>query len=347
MAAPSQAPQYTAAPAGHGYSAQYSQPQASQYGAWQQPQLAQPGQQPPQPRQQWAPATLDATQNGPGCRQPHHNADVPCRGQEGPRCQSEDCLNLNIYCPSAQSPSGYPVLFYIYGGAFNEGMNWGPLNIYDGSELAARGGVCVVSTNYRLGVLGFLVTSETPGNQAIMDQRAAMAWTKANILQFGGNPDLMTIWGESAGAMSVAVHMVSPPSRGLFQRAVMQSNVAAFQYQYKLGQQATFGSKFFQLANCTAGDLACVRKLDAKQAIGFGEKAAGSSTEALIDRIIEGGHIEDAFAMQWAPVVDGKELPGQPLALFARGEFTKVPVLIGKRESHDYLCLPYSCLFLG
>ena len=74
---------------------------------------------------------------------------------QGPRCQSEDCLNLNVYCPAAKPelPGGYPVMFWIYGGAFNEGMNWGPLGLYDGTKLAAKGGVCVVATNYRLGVL--------------------------------------------------------------------------------------------------------------------------------------------------------------------------------------------------
>jgi carboxylesterase type B len=75
----------------------------------------------------------------------------------------------------------------------------------------------------------------------------------------------MTLWGESAGAMSTAVHLVSPLSEGLFERAIMESNVAAFQYQYKLGQRTTFGAKFFQLANCTNGDLACAQKLGAKQ----------------------------------------------------------------------------------
>ena len=147
---------------------------------------------PPQPRQPWL-DVLNCTLNGPGCRQPHHNADVPCGGKQGARCQSEDCLNLNLYCPSvppsqAGFPQGYPTIFWIYGGAFNEGMNWGPLGIYDGSQLSARGGVCVVATNYRLGVLGFLVSKDQPGNQAILDQRMAMQWTQENIAKFGGNP---------------------------------------------------------------------------------------------------------------------------------------------------------------
>ena len=158
---------------------------------------------PPQPREPWT-APFNASQHGVGCVQPHHNPDVPCDGD--PRCQSEDCLRLSVYCPAgAQS---LPVYFWIYGGAFNEGMNYGPLDVYEGSELAARGGICVVAPNYRLGVLGFLVTDETPGNQAIKDQRAALLWARDNIASFGGDPDRITIGGQSAGAMSVLVHLV-------------------------------------------------------------------------------------------------------------------------------------------
>ena len=104
---------------------------------------------PPQPRAPWAPETLDATQNGPGCQQPHHNADVPCGGKDPEHCQSEDCLRLSVYCP--EGATNVPVMFWIYGGAFNEGMNWGPIGLYNGSELAHRGGVCVVAPNYRRG----------------------------------------------------------------------------------------------------------------------------------------------------------------------------------------------------
>ena len=116
-------------------------------------------------------------------------------------------------------------------------MNWGPLPgadrpAYDGANLAANGGICVVAANYRLGVLGFLVLDDdAKGNQAIQDQRAAMQWTRDNIAAFGGDPDAITIGGQSAGAMSTAVHLVSPHSAGLFHRAILQSAVAAFQYQ--------------------------------------------------------------------------------------------------------------------
>lgn len=289
---------------------------------------------PPQPRTPWT-SPLDCTQNGPGCRQPHHNPDVPCGGQEGPRCQSEDCLNLDVYCPSKPAPTadGYPVMFWIYGGAFNEGMNWGPLNIYEGHEVVARGNVCVVATNYRLGVLGFLVTPEASGNQAIQDQRMAMQWTRDNIKNFGGNPNLVTIWGESAGAMSVSIHMVSPLSQGLFHRAIMESNVAAFRYQKKSDQAETFGARFAKITNCSSvANLTCLRALSGPSAITLGEKASENTDTNVIDRILEGGFVEDAFAMQWAPVIDTPDLPDEPLNLFAAGKFAKVPVIVGTNQ---------------
>jgi acetylcholinesterase/cholinesterase len=225
-------------------------------------------------------------------------------------------------------------MFWIYGGAYDEGMNYGPLGIYDGSELAAQGQVCVVATNYRLGVLGFLVTEEHKGNYAIQDQRAAMKRVQANVANFGGNPLSVTIWGESAGAMSVSIHLVSPNSAGLFHRAIMESNVAAFRYTKAENQYLSFGREFASLSGCVQSNLTCLRALDAKDAIRFGEKAAGNVGSDIIARILEGGHVEDAFAMQWSPVVDpgGGDLPDLPLHLFTSGKFNKVPVLLGTNQ---------------
>ena len=108
-----------------------------------------------------------------------------------------------------------------------------------------------MATNYRLGVLGFLVHNGARGNQAIQDQRAAMRWAIANIRNFGGNPSQLTVWGESAGAMSVAVHLVSPASRGLFQRAILESNVAAFRYQKAIDQVRMTATPPFALGSIT------------------------------------------------------------------------------------------------
>ena len=258
---------------------------------------------------------------------------MPCGGDES--CQSEDCLHLSVYCPAGVT--AVPVFFWIYGGAFNEGMNWGPLpgadrsGLYDGANLAATGGICVVAANYRLGVLGFLVLDDDgKGNQAIQDQRAAMQWTRDNIAAFGGDPDSITIGGQSAGAMSTAVHLVSPHSAGLFHRAILQSAVAAFQYQRASVQKLAFGHKFASLTGCgSLSNTTCLRALTPRQAINFGEKASGDVVSSIVDRILEGGRVEDAFAMQWSPVVDGDELSDQPLKLMAKGTWNQVPLLIG------------------
>jgi para-nitrobenzyl esterase len=109
-------------------------------------------------------------------------------------------------------------MLWFHGGAFDEGSNRGPLGLYNGAGIAARGNVCVVGANYRLGVLGALVTDdgteETRGNQLLKDQRAAMEWVQEEIAHFGGDPAAVTIWGESAGAMSVMLYgaLLSLPS---------------------------------------------------------------------------------------------------------------------------------------
>ena len=205
---------------------------------------------------------------------------------------------------------------------------------YDGAYMAGRGGVCVVGANYRLGVLGAMVTWEQEGdggnrgNQGLKDQRQAMVWAKREIAAFGGDPSRVTIWGESAGAMSVGLHLVSPGSAGLFSRAIMESNVAGFQYQAWDAQEATFGQAFKKASNCTikgnaTAVLACLRALPAKLAIRIGENVAGKAGPAIIDRILEGGRPEDALAMQWAPVVDGVEIPDQPIKMWEAGDFHK------------------------
>ncbi|XP_041854159.1 uncharacterized protein ces2b [Melanotaenia boesemani] len=142
---------------------------------------------------------------------------------------SEDCLYLNIYTPANRANNAkLPVMVWIHGGGFNMGS----ASIYDGSALAAYQDVVVVVIQYRLGLLGFLSTGDEhmSGNFGLLDQVQALRWIKENIHNFGGNPDLVTIFGESAGGVSVSLHLLSPLSDGLFHRAIAESGTAAIDF---------------------------------------------------------------------------------------------------------------------
>ncbi|OWF40001.1 carboxylesterase 1C-like [Mizuhopecten yessoensis] len=182
----------------------------------------------PEARRAW-PGTLDATRFGPSCMQillPAYNKFLPNLNQ------SEDCLLLNIYVPRDMSQSSNrSVMVWIHGGSyiFGQGM------LYDGSYLALTGDVVVVTINYRLGVFGFLSTSSTGGlrgNYGLWDQHMALQWVKDNIAAFGGNPNSVTIFGESAGGFSVSLQAIIPQNQGLFQRVIAQSGNAVSRFAY-------------------------------------------------------------------------------------------------------------------
>jgi para-nitrobenzyl esterase len=144
--------------------------------------------------------------------------------------ESEDCLSLNLWTPAADD-GRRPVLFWIHGGGFSHGSGTQPH--YDGGPLAERGDVVVVSANYRLGALGYLFLGAHGGsdwgaatNVGQLDQIAALRWMHDNIAAFGGDPDNVTIFGQSAGAVAVATLLAMPAARGLFAKAVAQSGTA-------------------------------------------------------------------------------------------------------------------------
>ena len=185
--------------------------------------------QPPVPKTAWAPATLNATAFGTVCIQGSH-VDAGF---------GEDCLFLNVYTParntiaSEQDGSGstraLPVMLWIHGGSYVSGAS----NQYPGEALvaASNGTVVVITINYRLNVFGFLGSKElktrspdgTTGNYGIEDQRLAMSWARQHIAAFGGDPDQITIFGESAGGNSVINHLAQPASFPLYQRAIVES----------------------------------------------------------------------------------------------------------------------------
>ncbi|KAL1480777.1 hypothetical protein MTO96_050760 [Rhipicephalus appendiculatus] len=173
---------------------------------------------PPIPKKPWQ-GTVDATGGNTACPQVAEHAIL-----KGNVTFTEDCLYLNVWAPVAATDSGSrPVLVWIYGGAFSFGSANMP--IYNAAWLAALGDVVVVSMNYRLGILGFMNANslEAPGNVGLLDQNMALKWVQRNIEHFGGDPALVTLFGESAGSMCTHAHIMSPLSQGLFKRAVMMS----------------------------------------------------------------------------------------------------------------------------
>ena len=180
---------------------------------------------PPQPPEPWE-GERDATEFGASC----HQAPAADEGfyAQPELTESEDCLFLNIWVPADHVDAGFPVMVWIHGGGFMFGSSSLPL--YDGEALA-RAGVVVVTVNYRLGLLGFFahpaLTAESPngasGNQGLHDQVAALQWVRDNIAAFGGDPSNVTIFGESAGSISVCYLAATPLADGLFQKAIGQS----------------------------------------------------------------------------------------------------------------------------
>jgi para-nitrobenzyl esterase len=186
---------------------------------------------PPQPVRAW-PEVRPATEFGPACAQTPFMLGLFGEDASVLPPTSEDCLYLNIWTTNADNASApLPVMVWIHGGGFSTGWGGppGPLNPYDGAHLA-RSGAVVVTLNYRLGVLGFLAhpalsaeAGGASGNYAFMDQIAALRWVKQNIAEFGGDPDRVTVFGQSAGAMSIATLLSTPAAEGLIDRAILQS----------------------------------------------------------------------------------------------------------------------------
>jgi para-nitrobenzyl esterase len=189
--------------------------------------------QPPRPLESWK-GVRSADRFAPACAQEPIGSLLPWTEEYMHQGEtSEDCLYLNIWTGAKSENERLPVMVYIYGGAFTQGSN--AVSIYNGESLAKKGVVLVIP-NYRVGPLGFLAHSEltkesdhsTSGNYGLLDQTSALWWVHKNISAFGGNPDNVTLFGQSAGARSVAMLMQSPLAEGLFSRAIIQSGPGLF-----------------------------------------------------------------------------------------------------------------------
>lgn len=228
---------------------------------------------------------------------------------------SEDCLALNVWTPGCDG-ARRPVMVWIHGGAFETGS--GGIPWYDGTNLARRGAV-VVTINYRLGALGFLhldgLGGESfagSGNTGISDQVAALRWVHHNIEAFGGDPGNVTIFGESAGAMSVGTLLGVPEARGLFHKAILQSGAAS---TLTTPAAATRVAERF-LAQLGDVPPARLRELEVAELL-----------EAQRALALQGNAIDTGLPFQ--PVVDGVVVPAQPLRAVEAGDLADVPVLVG------------------
>ncbi len=252
--------------------------------------------------------TRKATSFAPACVQ--NGVSMP---GEKPPVTSEDCLYLNIWTPAKAGGAGhFPVLVWIHGGGFENGATSMPL--YWGDKLAQRG-IVFVSIAYRLGPLGFLAHAEltaesahkSSGNYGLLDQIAALEWIRRNIAAFGGDPQQVTIAGQSSGAMSVSMLMASPRAKGLFHRAIGQSGGLFEPLQlapsYLLANAERDGKKY--VASVGAGSISALRKLPVMDLLG-GE--AGSVNH---------------------PVIEPYVLPAAPYDAFSSGSYNDVPVLVG------------------
>jgi para-nitrobenzyl esterase len=202
---------------------------------------------PPQAASPWT-GVRNADHFGASCMQNQAGSRLPWTEEfmtQGPI--SEDCLFLNVWTAAANAGAKQAVMFWIYGGGFGEGS--GQVAVYDGAQLAKKG-VIVVSVNYRVGPLGFLAHPDlsresehhVSGNYGILDQIAALQWVHRNIAAFGGDPSRVTIFGQSAGALSVTALMRSPLAKGLFARAIAQSGPGLLRSN-ALGANATLADR--------------------------------------------------------------------------------------------------------
>lgn len=271
---------------------------------------------PPQPAKSWQ-GTRPAKQFGNDCMQTVTNANTVGT--------SEDCLYINVFKPTTAKPGDkLPVRVWIHGGGFAFGASSDP--IYDNPG-DPKEGIVYVNFNYRVNVFGFLahpgLTAESPdkasGNYGLMDQIAALKWVRSNIAQFGGDPDNVTLNGESAGASSIGYLLVSPLAKGLFKRVIMQSTYG-FHPQKTLAQAEQWSVQRY------GSDIAALRALPASQVLKMNVPASGIA----IDAPIYGN--ED-----WEPNIDGLVLKKSIRQAWKDGDFSTADMMIGDNENEGYL----------
>ncbi len=231
---------------------------------------------------------------------------------------SEDCLTLNVWTPACDGAKR-PVLVWIHGGGFTTGSGGWP--IYDGSRLARRGDVVVVTLNYRIGAFGFLALPRLEreeggvvGNFGLLDQLRALEWVRENVAAFGGDPENVTAFGESAGAMSLGALLGVPAASGLFRRAILQSGAAHNVSDPEQGER--IGQVFAKELGVGPGDSRRLREAPAAALL----EAQARTVNALLGQI---------RGLTFQPVLDGRTLPRPPLDALREGAARGIDVLVG------------------
>ncbi|QDG94714.1 carboxylesterase family protein (plasmid) [Rhizobium sp. NIBRBAC000502774] len=283
---------------------------------------------PPQPVTSWT-AVRDATHTGSPCTQ-SIGLKVASGGGGGLVIGDEDCLYLNVYAPPAtklRPASALPVMVFLPGGAFILGSG----DNYDPSRLARTQDLLVVTVNYRLGAFGFLAhpalrresVSGGSGNFGLLDQQAALRWVQRNIAAFGGDPQNVTLIGESAGAWSACYQTVSPTAKGLFQRVILQSGSCTdMQSLVSSGEAEQGGITFSSNLECVnvADVLGCLRRIPTSRI------ARAPATRRGI-----------AGPTSWGPVWGDVVVPLSPIEAFRTGRFHAVPAIIGSNLNEGRL----------
>lgn len=274
----------------------------------------------PQPAQSWG-GTRDASQFGAACPQAPEPFGDNARN-------SEDCLFLNVYVPPSAKVGPRPVIVWIPG----SGQVLGSGRLYDASKLAQATQAVVVTMNYRLGALGWLWTSgmavERKGhNFALQDQQEAMRWVKRHIGNFGGDADRITMAGVSVGSISASLHLVSPTAAGLFHRAILSSGIEP-PGLLTSAKAAELGDAFAAKLGCAAGadQLACLRSKSPQELLTV------SPTYADIGK----------YGLGWKNFIDGEMITGDVFGSLSKGNFNKVPVMVGSAKDEGRGFIPLS-----
>lgn len=290
---------------------------------------------PPQPVKRWT-GIRPALHFGPDC------AQLPTPGDDGPirTVPKEDCLYLNVWRPKARSAHGLPVMVWIYGGGFVDGGT-SPA-IHDGTQFA-RDGVVLVSFNYRLGNFGFFAfpaldhprAAGLRADYTFMDQIAALRWVRRNVRSFGGDPDNVTIFGESAGGMSVNALLMSPLARGLFAKAIIESGAGRANTR---PLRPLWGSP----DSAEAVGIRLARHLGIE---GEGPAALAQLRALPEQRLVDGLNMQTESSdptFVGGPILDARLYPGAPTRIYAAGGGARVPVMIGANTHEISPAVPAS-----